>query len=129
MPRFAWRCTNGQEERGASIAEQLKRGHANMTQPHAQWHVHSDAAPGSVSARRTQEAGGTCLSGDFRVSSNARPEVAGCYFDTGTTNYGEPQYTENGVFESGQFWVFPYYDDFREGVRARWCSAEPTVVR
>lgn len=110
--------TTGQGQGGEIIAR-LERAHADLLQLHAQQPFYGDAIPESLNARRTQGAGGTCLSGDFRVTSDARPEVSGCYFDNGTTNYGLPQYTENGVFESGQFWVFPYFDDYRGGVRAR----------
>lgn len=96
----------------------------DLLQLHAQQPFYGgNHLPASIVTRRTQESSGTCLSGDFRVVSNARPEVSACYFDNGTTNYGLPQYTENGEFASGQFWVFPYFEDYRGGVRLRVYSA------
>ena len=98
--------------------------YARVVERHAQRPFNVDARPEGFGARRTQEAGGTCSSGDFRITSDARPEVDSCYFDTGWTNYGFPVYTQNGVYDSiGQVTVFPYYDESenRDGVRARAC--------
>lgn len=108
-------CTKEHEEQ--NIARQLR---AHLIQPHAQRPFDGDALPGGRGARRTQEASGACRSGDFRITVDARPEVEGCYFDTGNTNYGYPVYTENGFFETGQIFVFPF-EGGDEGVRARVC--------